>query len=990
MKQNVLIIGGGLAGMSAALLCADRGMKVSLAEKNPALGGYFPLLEKQFPTDSCGVCFLSPDRAAYCPTIECGLRDNITILENTETIKVDGDEGNFTVTLKEKSNCIRNDICVDCGKCVEVCPVSVPYEFGDGVEMRKAVYKYYPKMVLRGYYLDGENCTRCNKCAEVCPVDAVDFNSAPRTFTVEAEKIILSTGFLRNKTKINPAYGLGAFVNVLNSVQFERILNDSGPAGGMLTRPADGAQAQSIAFIQCVGSRAVKKNGYPYCSSVCCMIALKQAALAKQKNPDLQIKIFYMDLRTFGKGFEEYANRVLHLEGVELIRYYSSSLLELGTGKKIRILYSSDEKSKMESFDLVILSLGFHQEAGTKDFLQKLNVRSNEYGFAEVDEFIPNMTSRKGIYAAGAAVSPKDIPDTVVDGASAAAMVMDRLSVPDTPRIPRGAAETYSQPRVGLFLCTCGGTISEEVLSSCRNIPELVWTGSADFLCRGERPSEQIKKIIADNSLHKMVIAGCSVRELQMLFRTFFKETGYSELDFEFVNVRDALFLGREESARQLLTSAVTKVKKSRVPEYITEKLQQHVLIIGGGIAGLTASLRCAYQGFTVTLTEQDKALGGRLRDAFYTIKGSDFRVKLNEIIEQVMNSDAIEVLLSAEIEGSSGRPGDRITRVKVPGSDTLSIRHGAVILATGGREASPSSYGYAGSEMIVTQQECERMIGEGNFDPGKYRRIGMVLCVESREEGKREYCSRVCCNHAIKNILKIKELNEYADITVLYRDIRSYGFYEDYYKQARQLGVLFVPYTPDNKPRVETGKTGLELHFFDPVLNARIEQELDLIVLAPGIEPRNNAALSEIFDIGTDGYGFFEELNKKAGLVKTGSSDIFFCGLCHAPKHVDETIIHANAASAHAGVYLSKKQAHIRESRAFVIDRFCSSCEICVEVCPYKARSMNEMTRIAEVADQLCEGCGNCISACPNGASQMYGYEKEQVLASVDNLIDV
>jgi heterodisulfide reductase subunit A2 len=1032
-KKDVLIVGAGLAGMSAAMLLADRGFDVALVEKLSAVGGYFPLLEKQFPTNSCGVCFLSPNPASYCPFVECSLRKNISIIEDAEVTGVGGSDNDFSITLN-RFNFIDNSRCIDCGKCAEVCPVDTPHEFGGGMEARKAVYKQFPKMAFRGYRIDDNACTRCGDCVEVCPTGAIDLKRGPESVKIAARKVILSPGFTHNVKKMNAGYGLGQYENVVTSVQFERLVSASGPTSGTVLRPGDGKPAESIAFIQCAGSRAVKKRGNPYCSSVCCMIAVKQALLSKEQNPDVRIKIFYMDTRTSGKGYEEYLNRAKKTEGIEFIRFHITSLKEGTDAKNVRIGYSREGRYIEEEFDLAVLSVGFYQEESTHRLLETFGIEMNDYGFTATEEFQPNRTNVPGVFAAGSVTEPMDIIEATASGASAAALVMEEFfgaQEPDPSQgtagpsgaaagPSRGAAGQTAAPRIGVFLCTCSGTIDPEVLEHCKNFPEVNWTGTADLLCL-ERGTGAVKKAIAENSLQRMVIAGCSVRELQVLFSGFFEETGYSELDFEFVNIRDALMFDSAETAKQLLASAIRKVKLNAVPEALhppaaprpgddnapergrrtgktnsaepgSAAASADVLVIGGGAAGLTAALRCANQGFKTAVVEKKQELGGRLNDAFYTLKGSKVREQLQALVRKAEKHGNIEIYRSAEIASVEGTTGLRITAIvqndKEGGggrSTETALTHSTVIVATGGNEAVPSSYGYGESPNIMTQSELERKIGEGDLTSGKYKRAVMIQCVESREPGKREYCSRVCCNHALKNILKLKELNEGLEITVLHRDIRSYGFNEDYYQRARNAGVLFVEYDLDTKPQVEYRGKQITVTFTDPVLDVEIAQGTDLLVLSAGIEPAETNRLAELYDVPADVYGFFEEVNKKAGTVKSIHKDIFFCGLCQGPKHIEESIVQANAAAAHASAALGKRNAPVREKRAFVLERFCSGCGICVEVCPYNARVMNPETNIAEVIGHICEGCGGCVSACPNGAAEMYGCEKGQVLEYVD-----
>jgi heterodisulfide reductase subunit A len=996
---EVLVVGGGFAGMSAALTLADRGIKVNLTDSRPALGGFFPFLDNQFPTNSCGVCFLSPSPPAYCPFIECSMRENINFIPNAELLRIEGKQGDFKAKIHIKNNKVDNGLCIDCGKCEEVCPVETDNELVDGIEKRKAVFKFYPKSIKKSYYLDEKSCNKCNKCVEICPVNAIDLNADNgREIEISVSDIILTPGFKAVSGTVKEEFGFGINKNVLSSIQYERLISPSGPTLGVPEKPSHNTVAKRIAFLQCVGSRDIRKKGNPYCSSVCCMFALKQAIFTKKQVPDAEVVFFYMDIRAFGKGYEEYFNEAKDKYGIKFVRCHVSTVKEHGKDCIVTITYYENGEFKEKDFDIAVLSLGFFQDDSTEQLIKAVGISGNKYNFAEAEEFSPIATNVKGIYAAGSFTAPRDIPESALEGTAAAARVMEDFSFSgNIPRFPTPDSSEAEEPRVGFVVCKCGNILEnsldiDKIISSVKNMKEVVYTDIVDSLCNKEKLA-RIKKIISDNALNKVVVAGCSSRELEVIFKRFCKETGYSLLDFEFVNLREQCVFSSNCEASPVLTeksvklsqAAILKALKNRKGEFAESSIIANALVIGGGAAGLTSALNLANQGFKVFMVEKREQLGGRLNSAHYTIKGTNIAEKINDLKEQAVKHDNIEIFTNAEIVSSNGTIGNRITKIKTEESEKT-VEHGAVIVATGGNEVIPSAYSYGESDRIITQVELETKIATDNI--GDIKDVVMIQCVESREKGKREYCSRVCCSHALKNALKLKELKNDVNITVLYRDIRAYGFFEEYYREARDKGVIFIPYNIDEKPEVKVTNNNLEILYKDTIINEKISKNPDMVVLSTGVKANNNEKIAEIFNLPVDKHGFFQEANKKTGLTNFMQKDIFMAGLCHSPKHIDEAIVQAYAASGRAAVFLAKQKLRGLEKRSFVIERFCSCCGICVDICPYNARVLDMETKVAKVLETSCEACGACVMACPNGAAQQFGFEKVQMLQVIDKLV--
>jgi heterodisulfide reductase subunit A len=984
-EADVLVIGAGFAGMSAALTTAGGGAKTVLLDSQLAPGGHFPLLENQFPTNSCGVCFLSPETPSYCPFIQCTIHTNIISCMNADIERVSGKQGDFTVTIRRKNNFVDNTRCIDCGKCAAVCPIEVPAEFGKGVETRKAIYTWFPNLASSPYFIDDSDCIRCNKCVEVCPTDAITFIGNETTDTLKVKEIIAAPGFSSGEENIIPQYGWGKYEQVISALQLERFLSASGPDLNKFFSCS--TSVPKVAFLQCIGSRMKEKKGNPYCSSVCCMFALKQAMLIKTRYPHLEVTIFYMDLRTSGKDYEVYLRKAREKYNIRFVRYKIPELFHNRENDTIRIRYSCEDRFVEEEFSLVVLSVGFRQTEHTQELSKTLDIATNRYHFVETHYFAPNQTSVPGMYAAGSFVSPKDIPEATLDGKSAASLALASLRVnTDRGTGPKRRSEAEIEPiRLGVLLCTCREQIPHDLLSSLKPRDELIWKGTAGWLC-SEDGATEIRKIFGEQALDRLVIACCSRQALLPVLETLFKDSGFSALQIEVADIKETLYTADHDKAVTMIEWSIDRVLQQCVPPVREREIVQRVLIVGGGIAGMTAALRLAEAGTEVVLVEKHSQLGGRLQNAFFTIDGSQLWEKLSNSITQIEEHPNITVYKKGEVTASRGEVGNRETEITT-GEGVVNVQHGATILATGGEEVKPSSYGYGESECIITQSELEEHLYKQRV-PARTHQVVMIQCVESRDTSYREYCSRVCCNHALKNSLRLKQEYPEVEITILYRDVRSYGFYEDYYRDAREAGVIFVPYSLEEKPAVEVSAAGLKVAFYEPILNTIIEIHPDLAVLSNGMQPKDTSFLSQLFGIPVDKNGFFTERNPKAALASTVKNDVFLAGLAHAPKHIDEAIVQAQAAAGLAMVFLHQGKIEAKERRAYTIERFCSSCGICVTGCPFEARFLDREERVAKVRSEICEGCGSCLMMCPNGAAQLYGEETRHALNALETLL--
>ncbi len=704
-----------------------------------------------------------------------------------------------------------------------------------------------------------------------------------------------------------------------------------------------------------------------------------------------------------GKDYERYYERAKAEYGIEYIRSAISSIKEIKQTKNLLITYVKEDGGFEErEFDAVILSLGFTSPQAIKDLAQRIGLQLNPQGFCQTEEFDPTQTSVSGIFVGGAFRGPRDIPETVVEGSSAAASAASFLTPNRLPRplkeYPLEGALGEEIPKIGVFLCHCGEELKKtlslfDLTLGTKLLNEVVHVEEVGLACLPE-DLDLIKKRIGELGLNRIVLAGCSHREIRGAMEEMAKGMGFNPYLIEYANIREQCAFVHEkvpelatEKAMALIRMAVERAKRSQPIRKGKQKIDKKGLVVGGGLAGMTASLRLAEQGVEVYLIEKGKELGGNLRESLYTLKGSNPQDLLNKLIKKVEGNGSIHLYYETEVLGFEKKNGHYRTKIRHQNEEQI-LDHGALILATGGKEITPKGYLYGEDSRVITQRQLEKMIHTREEGLKDVHSMVMIQCVGSRDE-EHPYCSRICCGHAVKNALKLKESHPQMNIYVLYRDVRTYGFYESYYHEARGKGVVFIRYDLENKPKVISQNGSLQVSVFDPAMNRPVTLQADHVVLSTGIEPNDHHELAKIFDVDLNADGFFMEANPKSAPLDSVDRGKFFCGLCHSPNFIEDTISQGNAAAARAGVLLSKEAVEEKAYLAYVIKRLCCGCGLCVTVCPYGARVLNEEEVKAEVIGSLCQGCGSCVIACRNAASQQRNFEKELNLAALDAVID-
>lgn len=986
-----LVVGGGIAGIQASLDLADAGFKVYLLDKSPSIGGTMAQLDKTFPTNDCSMCILAPK------LVGAGRHPNIQLITHGEIQKVSGEAGNFEVTISRRARYVNEEKCNGCGVCAQHCPIEVPNEFDEKVGLRKAIYVPFPQAVPLKYSIDEENCIKCELCQKICRAGAVDFNQKPETINLNVGAIILAPGFEEFDARLKSGYGYGRYPNVVSSIEFERILSASGPFGGKIVRPSDGLVPRKIAFIQCVGSRD-DQVGNNYCSSACCMYAIKEAVIAREHNPHLQCAIFFMDIRAYGKEFDEYYERAMKEYGVRFVRSRVSNIEERPDTRNLIVRHVVEEKPTDEEFDLVVLSVGMKPPKNAEELAKVLDIELNKYKFCATETFSPVETSRPGIYVCGAFAAPKDIPESVAQASGAAAKAAaitasERGKLTAAKEYPPERDVSNEEPRVGVFVCHCGINIGgivnvPEVVEYAKTLPNVVYAEHNLYTC-SQDTQKTIREKIKDKGLNRVVVASCTPRTHEPLFRETVREAGLNIYLFEMANIRDQCSWVHmhepkkaTEKAKDLVRAAVAKARLLNTLPKPMINVVPVGLIIGGGLAGMTAAIELARQGFEVHLVEKGKELGGYLRNIHYILESEDPQEKLKSIIKEASENEKIHVHLNTEVSDIKGYIGNFKTTLNENG-EKKEIDHGIIIVATGAVEYKPKEYLYGKDDRILTQHELEEKLANGHF---KAKTVVMIQCVGSRNE-ERPNCSRICCAQAVKNALKIKELSPETDIYVLYKDVRTYGFKEDYYRDASSKGVLFIRYDDKTKPEVSQENERLQISFFEPVFNEWIQIEPDLLVLSVATIPNpDNKRIAEMLKVPLTHEGFFLEAHMKLRPVDFATDGVFLCGMAHSPKFIDESIAQACASAARAATVLSKKALEMEGSIANVNEDLCGGCRICEALCEYGAIEMKENSGKlrSHVIEALCKGCGVCGSACPTGAINMGHFTDKQILAQI------
>ena len=974
-SSSALVIGAGIAGIKASLELAENGVTVYLCESSHSTGGALLTMERWFPDNACGMCKSLPFFTDCNPSDFCLRRGiehaNINILLNSKVLKCDGVPGDFTVSIEKKTGAIDPEKCLACGRCAEMCTVVSKKQPTGLLGTEKAVSLANPLAKRKTYVIDEERCTKCGDCVKECPNDAIRFEREAVIETLQVGAVILSSGFESLNPSALTEYGYGRYANVVTSFELEHMLSGYGSTNGKLVRPSNGEQPKTIAFIQCVGSRL---SGNDYCSSVCCMFAIKEAGLILESYPTTNVKIFYMDIRAHGRHCEEYYKT---LSGAAFVRSRVAAVRQNFANNNLLITsMTTDGNIIEETFDMVVLSAAKKPSARFAELAETLGIGINEWGFAETEKLDVSATSRGGVFVCGSASGPKDIAESVCEASAAAIKAYDFLDAQNkTKTVP---VVPYNE-NIAVVICNCKGLLSSELNKTAlatfaKELGDVKTVIETDYLCED---SASLDKILKETDASRLVVAACSIYESA-------KQVG--GIPISFTNIRErgtwahgALAIDAVKNSLQV-AALNARYKTSR--ESADRVNSGSALVVGGGIAGMEAALSIASRGYEVDLLEKTESLGGAVRKISYTINKADVAAYFSKTLAAIEQNPLIRVHTKSELATLKGFAGDFTGTIKTEEGESA-IDCGAVVMATGALDYRPVEYNYGERPSVITQRELEEKIASGAFIDDS---VIMLQCVGSRDEN-HEYCSRVCCLVAVKNAIRLKELNPNTAVSIVYRDMRTYGFNELYYARARELGVIFYSRSDDAQLHVSGDAGNIHVRFKD--LGEDINLDASMVVLSAAIHPNEDTAkLAEVLELDVAKDGFFREAEAKFRSCDSTREGIFICGTAAGPKGIAETIAQSRAAANHAVSIIARETLRTGRAAAKVLERRCTGCEQCVPYCAYNARIKDEETKTVIVRESLCQGCGACSSACPNGATSQREHTVAQVFAMIDALV--
>lgn len=1010
IQGDVLIVGAGISGMQAALDIGDKGYRVVIIDKTSTIGGSMVKLDKTFPTNDCSICTAAPKM------VELSRHPNIELITYAEISSLDGKPGDFKANIWRKSKYVDPDKCTGCNDCVEACPVEVVNPFDEKISTRKAIYIEFPQAVPIVYTIDIENCVGCGSCDRVCEPEAISFLEKSEEIEVHVGSVIVATGFeVFEPTEMRREYGYGKYENVITAMQVERLLSSFGPTEGKVLRLSDGKKPKSIGWIQCVGSRSTQL-GFPYCSRVCCMYATKEASIVKEANPDIDITIYYIDIRAYGKDFQQYYDHARD-QGVKYVRGRPSSIYE-NKNKSLTIRYKNTLTGKVEenTVDMLVLSTAIMPNQGNKKLGEILGVEVDENGFFEQQSLLinPIQSTRDGVFLAGCIQGPKDIPDSVSMASGAAAKAI--VPIKDRERhigreFPPERDVSFEKPRIGVFVCHCGKNIAgyldvEKVTEETKKLQNVVHAEHVMFAC-SEDSCKKIRDTIKEGKLNRVVVAACSPCTHGGLFQETCLEAGLNKYLFEMANIRNQCSWVHSDDWDAATRKAIDLVKASVAKVCLLEPLSEEefsiypsTLVIGGGISGMKAALALADMGIKSILIEKESKLGGRLRH-LHSMFPSDIKTEdiIDPLIKKVTKNKLIAVMTESELEDLEGYIGNYKGKIKQKDKE-MEVEFGTIIVATGFREIDlKGKYEYGKNKNILSQTELETKLKNNSLKEPK--NVVFINCAGAMDE-ERPYCCRVGCGVSVKNAKLISQRFPSSKVYILYRDIRVFGKEEEeYYSDVlTNHHVITIRYAGDKKPEVildedmsEDGPVTVKV--FDDIFNEEIAIQADLVVLTINTEGEvRTEKLKNMLKVPVDAAGFFIEAHPKIRPLDFSTSGVYLCGAAHYPKNLVDSIAQAEGSASRASIPIMQERMKGEGTVSEVDEELCSGCKTCETVCAYSAIEMkpcsdNPEHFVAVVNKALCKGCGACASACPSGAIDQKGYKINQINVMLEAILE-
>ncbi|MFX1364574.1 MAG: FAD-dependent oxidoreductase [Promethearchaeota archaeon] len=1025
MEGSVLVIGGGIAGIQISLDLTELGFKVYLVEKSPSIGGRMAQLDKTFPTLDCSLCILAPKM------VEVFRNPNVELMTYHEVLHIDGEPGDFTAKILKKPRYIDETKCKGCGECANKCPkILAPNPFEMNIGKRKSVYIPFPQAVPPIYLIDSEMCLYlkkgvCQVCKKVCPAAAIDFEQKPEEFEIKVGAVVVATGFEMPADKLTSRWGY-RFENVVSALEYERILCASGPFGGHVMRLSDEKEPEVIAFVQCAGSRDLHEN-VPFCSSVCCTYTAKQAIITQEHSENSECYVFRHDIRAYGKNFYEFTQRAQEEYGVKYFQSKISTIVEDPETKDLIIHYEDLKTGEFNDFraNLVVLASPLVPSTGVKELGNSLGIELDKYNFFQEKSYFDKLKStRNGVYLCGFCQGPMDIPETVADASGVAAQIADLLNSVKYTQIkekvfdvPEKEIRITDEPRIGVMVCHCGINIGNyvdvpRVVDYVKKLPNVVVCEANLYSCSSDSQI-RIKELIAEYDLNRFIVASCTPRTHESLFQETCQEGGLNKYLFELVNIRDQCSWvhmtnkdAATEKAIDLIRMHVAKSKLLKPQKEEKIDITHTALIIGGGVAGITAALNTANQGFKTIIVEKESELGGNLRflNTLYPVHKNALEL-LNELKEKIERSNNIQVFLNGGIKNIKGYVGNYDVEISDSDNKIHEIKIGTIIVATGGQEYKPTGlFGYnEKNKNVITQLDLEQKLKNKDTSwLSQINRITVILCVNARQNEGITYCSNICCVNSIKNIRILKELKPDLEIVVIYRDLQmAKKEFEEYYRERRK-DAIFLRYDLNNLPEIKRKKKSPEqyqIKVYDTNLKDNVEFETDLVILSTPMIPTDNLKeLAMMLKVPLDKNGFFLEAHVKLRPLDFATDGIFLCGCAQWPKNIQDTISQANGAAGRASRFLSADKITTSGLIAEVLEEKCIGCGECEDVCPYKAINLIEIEKEFEditikvkksnINAAVCKGCGTCAATCKVGAIMVKHYDFDQISTMIDSYL--
>ncbi|MBU0497104.1 MAG: CoB--CoM heterodisulfide reductase iron-sulfur subunit A family protein [Candidatus Thermoplasmatota archaeon] len=1010
IQSDVLIIGAGISGMQAALDVADKGYKVVIIDKTSTIGGAMVKLDKTFPTNDCSICTAAPKM------VELSRHPNINLITYAEVNSLEGKPGDFKVNIWRKSKYVDPDKCTGCDDCAEVCPVEVVNPFDEKLSTRKAIYIEFPQAVPIVYTIDYDACVGCGSCDRVCEPEAISFLEKSEEIEVNVGSVIVATGFeVFEPTEMRKEYGYSKYENVITALQFERLLSSFGPTEGKVFRLSDRKKPKSIGWIQCVGSRS-EQLGFPYCSRVCCMYATKEASITKEANPEMDITIYYMDIRAYGKDFQQYYDHAKDL-GVKYVRGRPSSVYE-NLDKSLTIRYKDTLTGKIEEnkVDMLVLSTAIIPNQGNKKLGEILGINVDDNGFFKQSSLLtdPIQSSRDGIFLAGCIQGPKDIPDSVsmASGAAAKAIAPIKDREKHTGKeFPPEKDVLHEKPRIGVFICHCGKNISnyldvDKVTEETKKLPNVDYAEHMMFAC-SEDSCKKIKESVQVKGLNRIIVAACSPRTHGGLFQDTLMEAGLNKYLFEMANIRNHCSWVHSNNWAEATDKAIRLVRasvaKARHLESLSEEefsIYPRTLILGGGISGMKAALALANMGIKSIIIEKEPELGGRLRN-LHSMFPTDTKTEdiLKPMINEATRNKLITVMTNAELDELEGYIGNYKGKIKQKGKKK-DIEFGTIIVATGFREINlKGKYQYGKNKNIISQTELETQLKKNTLRAPK--NVVIINCAGAMDE-ERPYCCRVGCGVSIKNAKLISQKYPKTKTYLLYRDMRVFGKdEEEYYADVlKNSHLTTIRYPGDKKPEIILDKNNpidgsVTVKVYDDILHEELEFPADLVVLTVNTEGEvMTNKLKNMLKVPVDAAGFFIETHAKIKPLDFSTSGVYMCGAAHYPKNLVDSIAQAEGAASRASIPIFQERMKGEGIVSEVNNEICRGCGICISACAYSAIDLQPHPRdssrlVAEVNKALCKGCGSCAAACLNSAIEQKGYKNKQINEMIAALLE-